>query len=235
MALQIDPSSPAAVVGTGPVNTATSGAIPANSRVVAYVMGDANSGVATEQITVTSTGGLSWLPAIRANGSPGADVEIWHAPAVSAIPAGIVVTATDNQGAVAVRMLVRVYTDDTGNIPAGIGATASGASGSVAYVSTVANSWGFSVALGGGSSTVPGTETLLDFDTSFDGGDGTAVVQQNSTTPTPGTTVTMSVTMGVTPIHHAAAEILPASAGSSGGVRAPVVAPTTAAHRAAGF
>jgi hypothetical protein len=211
VALALDASSPAAVVGATATTTTASFSPPANSLLVAWVMADAGTGATGEQCTVTSTGGLSWSLARRHNGSPGADVEVWSAQAVSA-PGSITVSLTDNQGSVDKRLFVRVFTDAGNGTPAGIGASNSSAATSVAYTSTVANSWGWSVGLGGGGTPVAGaSQTLQDSDTAFDGGDGCFVVDQNATTSSAGTSVTMSVTAPSTVLHHVAVEVLPAS------------------------
>jgi hypothetical protein len=230
--LTTDGSAPAAAVGaTATTATATSGTIPALSLVGAFVMADANSGATGEQCTVTSTGGLSWSLAARHNGSPGADVELWTAPAVSS-PGTIVISVTDNQGAVDKRIYPVVWTDPNG-IPAGIGAISSGANATQGYVSTVPGSWGWSVGLGGGGTPVPGAgQTLKDSDTAFDGGDGTWVISQNATTTSAGTTVNMSVTAPATVLHHLAVEVLPA--GTVVPAR-PIVVPSLAVMRAANW
>lgn len=225
MALQIDASSPAAAVGAATTVSTASFSPPANSLLVAFVMSDANSGASNEQNTVTSTGGLSWTLKARANGAPGANVEIWSAQAVSA-PGSITVSVTDNQGAVDQRLFVRVFTDSGGGIPAGIGATNTSAATSVGYTSTVNGSWGWAVGLGGGGAPTAGTgQTLQDSDTNLDGGDGTWVIDQNATTTTAGTSVTMSVTAPATVIHFAAAEILPMSTATAGPTAGPWTAP----------
>lgn len=218
MALAIDASSPAVVQNTSATTTTASFSPPSASALVAFVMADAGTGATDEACTVSSTGGLAWTLAKRHNGSPGALVEVWSAYASSA-PGSITVSVTDNKGSVAKRLDVKVF---TGADPAVIGATNSGATSSIAYTSTGADSWGWSVWLGSGAPSA-GSGQTLDDSTNGTGpdGDSTAVIKQNATTPTIGTTVTNSITLSV--LHGVAVEILAASAAAGGPVPQPQI------------
>lgn len=211
MALAIDGSSPAVVRNSNATTTTASFSPPAQSLLVAYVLGDAGDGSTNETCTVTSGGGLTWQLAVRSNGSPGATAEIWWVWAASA-PGSITVSVTDNKGSVAKSLLVRVY---TGADSAGIGATnVSHSALSCAYTSTVANSWGwgqFTTAVGVPAAGSGQTAEDLVTDFSFDGGDNIGTLKQNATTATPGSTVTMSITGPASLSQFAVAEILPAA------------------------
>jgi hypothetical protein len=207
MALAIDASSPAVVQNTNATTSTTSFTPPANASYVAFAEADAGTGAADETLTVNSTGGLSWSRAVEHNGSPGAVAEVWVATSDTA-PGSITVSVTDNKGAVAKRLFVRVFTDSNGFTPAGVGATNSGTTGTVAYTSTVADSWGWACAIGSGTPNAGSGQTLQD-SASGTGPDGDSAEtwRQDATTGTPGTSVSMSSTMSS--LHTVAVEVLP--------------------------
>lgn len=202
--LALDASSPVAVQDSNNPTT-VSVTPPAGSGIVVFVEADAGLGAADEAITVSDAGAvLTWTRAIQHNGAPGAVAEVWWAYAATA-PGTITVRATDNKGAVAKRVYVRVF---TGVDPSVIGATNSGAGTSVAYTSTRVNSWGWSCGIGSGTPTAGAGQTLDD-STAGTGpdGDSTWVLRQNATTAAVGTSVTMSVT--ASSLHHVAVEVMP--------------------------
>ncbi len=217
MALAVDASSPAVVTGST-TTTTTAAFSPPASYIVAFCVADANNGNATETMTISSTGGLSWARVKNDNGNGGSCAEVWAATANTA-PGSITVSATDSQGAVAKSIFVRVFTDTT--VPAGIGATHVAQSGTTnAYTSTVNNSWGWGVGIGSGTPSVGGSETLDDTSTGgFDGGDSKWASHWTATTPTSGTTVTQTTGAGV--VHWIVVEILPGAAAASGATAFP--------------
>jgi hypothetical protein len=215
VALAVDASSPAVVQGATATTTTASFTPPALASYVAFVNADAGNGTTDEACTVTSTGGLTWTLAARHNGSPGAVTEVWSTTSASA-PGSITVSVTDNKGSVTKRLLVQVFTDSNGGTPAGIGATNTGAATSLAYTSTVADSWGWFASLGSGGPPAAGTgQTLVD-STNGTGpdGDSTATDKQNATTATPGTSVTGSVTT-MSSLHSVVVEVLPGAAAAA--------------------
>lgn len=221
MALAVDGSSPAVVQGSTTTTSTASFTPPANAAYVAFVHSDAGNASTTEQCTV-SGGGLSWSLKARHNGSPGANVEIWYAYSASA-PGTITIDCTDNQGAVAKRLLVRVF---TGADPAVLGASNTAAAASLSYTSTGANSWGWAAFLGPTAYSADTAQTLVDNTTSGPDADSVCTDQQNATTTTVGTTVTMSVVTTNAPYHAVAVEVLAASAAAPSAVAGPWTQPT---------
>jgi hypothetical protein len=211
--LFLDGTSPAAVRDAAATTQLTY--TPANNRLlVAFCHADANSGATGEQLTVSSTGGLTWTLAARFNGGVGSDVEVWTTQ-VGTSPGPITISLVDNQGAVDKSLYLRAFGDTSGATPAGIGATATSIANAVSVVTTVDNSWVWALGLGSNSATLvsdPG-DTVRDsvVGGAFDGGDNIWTSSKVDPTPVHGTTVTVTTNGPSTIPHHLAVEILPAA------------------------
>lgn len=210
--LALDNTTPAAV-RSFTATTDTAPFSPPASLLLAFAIGDANNGSLDEQLTVTSTGGLTWTLVARGNGSNGgaSTVEIWKARAFTP-PGSIVVTATDNKGAVAKSLAVQVIIDLSGRGVPDTGAVAF-AAGNATYVSTAPDSWGWAVGLGGSNaSTTAGAGQVVADSVSgggFDSGDNIWTIYQQYLTAVQGTSVTMSVTLPPVVVHNVAVEVVP--------------------------
>ena len=198
-------------IGTQSFST-TSG----NELLLAFISSDANS--AGVSVSTVSGAGLTWAPVKRANGQLGT-AEIWRAFSTS-ILSNVSVTATLSQS-VAASITVVTFTgvDTSGTNGSGaIGATAAASLGSGAptasLITTRPNSWVFGVGddWDNAIARTPGSGQTIVHQFLASVGDTYWVQQQNSPTPTSGTTVTINDTAPTTDRYNLAiCEILPPS------------------------
>ncbi len=206
MAIAVDSSSPAAATGSTATTTTAAFTPPANSAIFAFAQGDANNGSNDEALTVSDNVSGTWARVVQNNGNGGAVSEIWYRLCITS-PGSMTVSVTDNKGSVAKRLFVRVYTGTDLTLP--YGATTSGTTAAVSYNSTVADSWGWSCGLTSNATITAGANCNLEDEAGgFDSGDAVFTLSRTATTPTPGTSVTLTESGG-TCFHHVAVEIVP--------------------------
>ena len=213
MTIAVDASSPSVVAGSGATLVTAAFTPPDGCVIWAFAQGDANNGSSDEALSFSDNFGGTWSTPVQDNARGGAVVAAaWRSiPATS--PGSMTVTLTDNKGSVAKRLFVRVMTGTDLVNPQG--ATAAVGTASVSIVSTVANSWTWSVYLGGNATITAGANTTLQDEAGgFDSGDAVATFSATTTTATPGTTVTL-VESGGTAVHHVAVEIVPPGAATN--------------------
>jgi hypothetical protein len=206
VAIAIDGSSPAVVAGS--TSGITTGAFtpPSNCVLWAFAQGDANNGSSDEALSFSDSASGSWSTPVQDNARGGAVVAASYR-IIGTSPGSMTVTLNDNKGAVAQRLFVRVMTGTDLVNPQG--ATTTAGTASISITSTVANSWTWSVYLGSNATVTAGANTTMQDETAgFDSGDAVATFSATSTTPTPGSTVTL-VESGGTAVHHVAVEMVP--------------------------
>lgn len=212
MAIAVDASSPAVAAGTSVGITTGAFTPPSNCVLWAFGQADANNGSSDETLSFSDSASGAWSTPVQDNARGGAVVAASYR-IMGTSPGSMTVTMTDNKGGVAQRLFVRVMTGTDLVNPQG--ATTTAGTASISITSTVANSWTWSVYLGSNAAVTAGANTTLQDETAgFDSGDAVATFSATSTTPTPGTTVTL-VEVGGTAVHHAAVEMVPPGTASN--------------------
>lgn len=178
---------------------------PSNCLVVALAIGVGNSG--TETLTITSTG-RTWTLLSRSNDSSGATNEVWTTP-VSA-SATFDIDVTDDKGSVFKRIKPAYLTDSSGNIP-GTGAVREVNNGNpIQVVSTAIGSLMFGQMIAGSASGVVAGQTIIDQDTTINGG---TAAYQAFLLNTPSTSIgqALDITLTLTGFDINGVEIVPAT------------------------
>jgi hypothetical protein len=192
-AIALNASTPAAVINASvATQTTASFTPPANSVIIVLTLSD-NGGTATTNITDNLGTHLTYSN-VKNMGNTTNDVynTLWWAKVTTST--AMTVTANYQATVTAHQLQVLVFTGVNTSNPIGASGGNRGAAGVISdtYVSQVANSWGW---LGYNNflvqtiPTVTSTETVYN---STSSGDIFAVIKQNATTPTAGTSVIMS-------------------------------------------
>lgn len=232
MALALDGSTPAvttktAASGTSQTITTASFTPPANSVLAIVLCTNSNGNsdaLSAWALTDSLASHLTYTSfASQGNSKSDAQVHCWWATVASSQAmtiTGSYVCGSNNASPIMLRVLVFTGADTSAPIGATSGARGLTTNVSATYSSTVDGSWGWLAYADwsqSGVPTVPAGETV-DCSDNVSGEDTYAVIKQNSTTATAGTSVTMSTS---TPssglqVSYAYFEIVP-PAGSGGG------------------
>lgn len=216
--LALDASTPAVVKKAGTTLTTASFTPPAGSVLVISAQSNGNSAVKSISVSDNLSSHLTYTQAqVKGNTTNDVYAKLYWAPVTTSRAMTITATIGGSSGDYGM-LSVLVFTGANTAAPIGASGGGRGASGVISdtYTSTAAGSWGWLTTGDWAQKGVPNVPSNETVQASYNvsGEDTFALIKQNATTATAGTSVTMSTTSPTSGarITHIYFEVVPATA-----------------------